>query len=167
MSRTGPSGLRCFVIRRSHSGLSLAEFAVGLLVLIPLVLCFIDLSAIVLAVQLNDQVCREAARIASLGDPAQALVRANAVINKASGQAGGMVSNLHLIDLENSVTQFDLDKLKPLGGPVEGTVKVRTEVDVRPMAVHYLIGAKSPLIFSSKQSFPFTYIVPGTLDAKP
>jgi hypothetical protein len=51
-------------------------------------------------------------------------------------------------------------QLAQFGGPIQGSVTVQTQVDIRPFVVQFAYSGKSPLVFRSKQSFPFTYIVP-------
>jgi len=132
----------------------------GLIVLIPLILVLFDLSVIVLGVQLNDATCREAARVAALGDPTSCTTRAQAVINRSNNQGSSMLSNFQLITCSSTVSAADIAAMQPYGGPVSGTVSVTTKVDIRPFVVHLVYTGSSPLHFQSVQTYPFTYTVP-------
>ena len=133
--------------------------------LIPIVLVIFDLAVIVIGVQVNDSTCREAARVAASGDPNDAQARAAAVVARANQRASGMLSNFVLVNVNNTVTAQQMLALQPYGGPVQGTVTVQTEVDIRPFVVQYAYAGKSPLTFRSQQSFPFTYVVPNKAQA--
>jgi len=150
---------------RRRKGQSIVELAVGLMALIPIVLVIFDLAVIVIGVQVNDSTCREAARVAASGDPNDAQARAAAVVARANQRASGMLSNFVLVNVNNTVTAQQMLALQPYGGPVQGTVTVQTEVDIRPFVVQYAYAGKSPLTFRSQQSFPFTYVVPNKAQA--
>ncbi|CAN5609149.1 hypothetical protein BH11CYA1_BH11CYA1_40000 [soil metagenome] len=149
--------------RKSHAQ-SIIELCCGIMVLVPIVLVLFDLTVIVLAVQLNDSTCREAARVGSLGSPDATACqnRVLAVINRANKSGSSMLSNFKLVSCANSVTAADLAKLSTYGGPVNGTVSVITEVDVRPFVVHLIYAGGPALKFKSAQSYPFTFVVPNT-----
>jgi len=143
-------------------GQSLVELCCGVMVLVPIVLVLFDLTVIVLGVQLNDSTCREAARVASLGDPTTCSIRAQAVINRANTSGSSMLSNFVLVQCASTVTAADITAMQPYGGPISGTVSVITEVDIRPFVVHIVYQGTSPLKFRSAQTYPFTYVVPNT-----
>ncbi|MBU6453024.1 MAG: hypothetical protein KGS72_14665 [Cyanobacteria bacterium REEB67] len=147
---------------RRVNGQSAAELCAGLMLLVPIILVLFDLSVIVLGVQLNDATCREAARVAALGDPTNCSTRAQAVINRANKQGSSMLSNFQLITCTSSVTAADIAAMQPFGGPVSGTVSVTTRVDIRPFVVHLVYTGSSPLHFQSVQTYPFTYTVPNS-----
>lgn len=136
--------------------------------LIPIILVVFDLAVIVIGVQVNDSTCREAARVAAAGDPAESDARASAVVARANQRTGGMLSNFQLIKpVQSTVTTAQMTALKQYGGPVQGTVTVQTEVDVRPFIVQFAYNGQSPLRFRSQQSFPYTYVVPNNTTAVP
>ena len=143
-------------------GQSLMELAVGLCVLIPVMLVVFDLAMIVLAVQQNDALCREAARAAASGDPNTIKQRATAVVAQANKKAAGMMANYQLVSLTSTASATYLASLGQYGGPVNATVTAQTQVDVKPFVVQYAYNGKSPLQFKSQQTFPFTYVVPNT-----
>lgn len=149
---------------RRLSGQSLVELGAGLLVIVPMILVILDLAMLVIAVQTNDNACREAARIAASGDPASAQLRAQSVIARQNRTSGGMVSNFRIVAVDlvpPDVTQ-QVAALTPYGGTITGTVTVSTDVDIRPFVVQWVYSGGAPLTFRSRQSFPFTYVVPNT-----
>jgi Flp pilus assembly protein TadG len=145
-------------------GQSLVELGAGLLVIIPMILVILDMAVLVIAVQTNDNACREAARIAASGDPSSATIRAESVVARANTTAHGIVSNFRLVkvDLAPPGVVGQVAALQPYGGTITGTVTVSTEVDVRPFVVQWVYSGGAPLTFLSRQSFPFTYVVPNT-----
>ncbi len=151
-------------MKRLRSGQSMVELVCGLFILIPLVLVLFDLAVIVIAVQVNDQTCRQAARAAASGDPASAMQRAQAVVARANQQGSSMMSNYTLAALNFNPTTLpgDAAALVPFGGTVTGTVSVDTTVDVKPFIVPYVYSGGAPLTFRSSQTYPFSYVVPNT-----
>ena len=131
------------------------------MVLIPIVLVLFDLCVIVMAVQVNDATCREAARVAASGSPSDMQLRAQAVVNRANGSAVGMLSNFALASITSTISAADFAKISKYGGTVNGTVSVETNVEVRPFLVKYAWTGGKPLQFHSQQSFPFTCVMPG------
>jgi hypothetical protein len=134
------------------------------MVIVPIVLVLFDLTVIVLAVQLNDSTCREAARVGAIGDPDATACknRVLAVINRANKGGSSMLSNFSLVSCTNTVTSGDIAALKPYGGPVNGTVTVVTQVDVKPFVVHLIYAGGPAIVFRSSQAYPFTFVVPNT-----
>jgi hypothetical protein len=119
-----------------------------------------DLAVLVIAVQQNDALCREAARAAAAGDPTDMQNRAAAIVAKANLNAKGLVSNYQLISVTNTADPTYLASISKFGGPVNGNVTVLTQVDVRPFIVQWAYAGKTPLQFRSKQTFTFTYQMP-------
>ncbi len=152
---------------RKMKGQSAVELCAGLIVIVPIILVLFDLSVIVLGVQLNDSTCREAARVAALGDPTTCSTRAQAVINRANNQRSSMLSNFQLLNCNSSVSAAQIAAMQPYGGPVSGTVSVTTEVDIRPCLVYIVYTGSTPLHFQSVQSYPFTYTVPNSANLAP
>lgn len=157
-------------------GQSIVELCVGLTVLVPIVLLVFDLAVIVMAVQVNDSTCREAARVAAsgnLGDLATNSLmgsdiykRADAVVKRANTQSAGILSNFRLQSVTTNPPEASIKNtitaLGKTGGPVTGTVTVVTTVEVRPFLVKYAYSGGAPLVFQSGQSFPFTFVVPNS-----
>lgn len=146
----------------------------GLMVLVPIVLLVFDLAVIVMAVQINDSTCREAARVAASGDLGSLKTnslaasdmhkRADAVVKRANTQSAGLLSNFVLFNVSTNPDEASIrntiTSLGNTGGPVTGTISVTTTVEVRPFLVKYAYNGGAPLVFQSRQSFPFTYVVP-------
>lgn len=170
---------KCFVGRNSSrsggqsliagGGQSLIEVTVGIIVLVPVVICLIDLAVILLGVQTNDANCRNAARAAASGDPSEATFRAQTVMARSSMQANPpLISGSKLsttVDVKvisQPITEPDIATGKQIspGGPITGTATVTSEVQIRPFVVHMVYGGKLPLTFTSKQSFPISYVAP-------
>lgn len=161
--------------KKHKRGQSIIELVIGLMVLVPIVLLIFDLAVLVLGVQQNDSICREAARVAAAGDPTKAndlQDRANAVVTRANNNTKGMLSNFKLISVNTNPSQAAINtqiaqwQVPPpgsgnTGGPITGTVTVDTEVDIKPFLVKYAYNGQT-LTFRSRQSFPFTYVVPNT-----
>jgi hypothetical protein len=149
---------------RRASGVSTIELVIGLIIAVPVILLLVDLALVVFAVQVNDSTAREAARVAASGDPQFAQQRASMIIDKANAGSSGIISNFKLVSVTFSPTDLLADeaRLVPLGGTINGTVSIKTQVDVKPFAVEFAYSAKSPLQFVSQQTFPFTYNVPNT-----
>jgi hypothetical protein len=137
------------------------------MVLVPIILVLFDLSVIVLGVQLNDATCREAARVAALGDPSTCSTRAQAVINRANNQGSSMLSNFQMLSCNSTITAAQIASMQPFGGPLSGQVSVTTEVDIKPFVVHLVYTGSSPLHFQSVQIYPYTYTVPNSAPILP
>ena len=85
--------------RRARAGASIVEVMVGLFVIIPLFLCLIDLSAIVLGQITNDALAKRAARAAAHEKtPALASGAAQQIVN--SFNVTGIVSEPELISID-------------------------------------------------------------------
>lgn len=145
---------------RKKQAQSFVELVVGMVVLIPIVLVLFDLTVIVIAVQVNDSTCRDAARLAASGDPTQAQIRAGAAVARANSNTGGMLSKFRLVSVVSTVTAAQIQALQPYGGSLKGTIRVVTEATVTPFIVQWAYSGGAPLKFRSQQTFPFTYVVP-------
>jgi hypothetical protein len=118
-------------------GQSLVELVVGIAVLIPIMLVIFDLAVIVIAVQMNDSTCREAARVAASGSPSDVQQRANAIVARANARASSMMSNFTLVSYSNTAPTNYMSTIGQFGGPINGTVTIKTQVDVRPFIVQW------------------------------
>jgi hypothetical protein len=158
---------------RRRNGQSLLELSVGLMVAVPIMLLLIDCAMIALGASTNDAVCRDAARAAASGPPGQLLASTNRTVPSVeppNQRAVAVVkrvyqSNLPL-KLRETVNVVETVNgpvpAAPLGGPVSGKVAVQTTVDVYPP---FLVGAfvgSGGLVFQSRHSYPYTYVVPNT-----
>jgi Flp pilus assembly protein TadG len=149
-----------FNLRRQ--GQSLVEMGAGLLVLIPVVLVCIDLATIYMGVNLNDNVCRDAARAASVGPPdgipgiadGESLRRAQGVVSRANATTGAV----RLLPASVKVTEnVVLLPSAPYGGPVNGTVTVSTAVMVYPPFLLSLMNKGEGQKFTTAKTFAYTW----------
>jgi len=149
---------------RRAKGQSIIEFAIATTVLIPVGFLFIDAIMIACAVQVNDRTCSEAARLASAGDPALTFARAQQIVAQTVIEKHSPYA-LRLIAAETTVKDSQLAALSPYGGQVSGTVKVTTEIAIKPLVLSWLTGSRlDQLRFQTNQSFPCTYMVPNVLE---
>ncbi len=151
----------------SSSGQSLVELAVGLIVLLPILLVIFDLVILVVAVMLNDNACRDAARAAAAGRPiaynafpADSYTRAAAVVSRVY-QSGGYITGPTLVpaageDGTNTGPSANVKAPDPtFGGGYIGTYRVTTQVVVKlPASIPGLTPDTIPL--QSRQEFPLT-----------
>jgi hypothetical protein len=156
--------------RHHRRGQSLVEVTAGIAILLPVLLVLFDLSMIFLAVQANESICRNAARAAAGGDPSDASVRAQAIVDGANSRSRGpLIEHFRLIlPIAVEVTDRPVSQEDPLtgnaanpGGPISGKTAVTTEVDVRPFVVYRLWGGKLPMKFRASHVFPISYTEPG------
>jgi len=93
--------------RRSRKGQGILEVMVGLLVLVPLALAMLDLAAIVLANQANDEIAKRAARAAASQSTRSSASTAVSQL-KDSIKPTGMIKSvdeLAVVDFATSGTQ--------------------------------------------------------------
>jgi hypothetical protein len=149
---------------RDSSAQALAEFLTGLAFLIPVVLGVVDLSILFESVACNSNVCWEVAKAISSGPPRvlakdiQNRVIENTIRN-AKHSAFFQVRPLAI------VSEKLHHPLSTSGGPVDGEVTVETTVDVHPPFVIGRFVGIDGISFKSKQSLPYTYVVPARPDA--
>jgi hypothetical protein len=146
------------------------EMAAGLIVVIPVVLLIIDCATLYLGASMNDTICRDAARAASLGppdsiSPGEPKRRAEGVVRKANKTAGA-------IRLDPDVTVTEDIKQVPdaqYGGPVKGTVTVDTTVHVFPpfLLLAFLNATDKGIDFTTNQTYAYTWNRPSTATADP
>lgn len=135
------------------SGQSTVELIAGVIVIIPIILCLVDLSIIAQSSFKNDSICREACRAAAAGDPKDCQKNAEQEISKYN-TAGGFTR----FSLAGSPTTQNLELPASGHGLVRGTVSVKTSASVH---APFIIGFFSPnFTLQTEQSFPFTYTMP-------
>ncbi len=149
------------ISKRQLNGSSLIELVCGLLLAIPVFILLFDSSMLVIGVQINEKVCREAARMAASGEPDSAEARASFVISQAAKESPSMIADLHLVCIENTAAPGDIKYAQLNGGSISGTVAVTTVVVVKSLVVHWFFPGQHYLNFSAKQGFPYTYVFPG------
>lgn len=158
--------------RRAHllgSGQSLLEATFGIVLIAIVVIALVDITVVLYGASLNDTACRNAARAAAAGDPAQARDRAQLTIDQLpQNTSASMISQpklvlpVEVVLTAQPIPRYDPEtgKLFNPGGMVTGNVTVKTQVDVSPFAMDLILRRKEPLTFCSKQSFPVHYVAP-------
>jgi hypothetical protein len=149
-------------------GASLVEAACGLIVIYIVAVALMDLGVGLYAISLNESTCRNAASFAASGSPKEAERRVHMVITQSGDGLGKLVSAPKLIlpidiNIENQPPDRrdpDTDKLINPGGIVTGSIRVRTQIEVRPFAVDLVLPQYKVLTFQSSQSFPIHYVMP-------
>jgi hypothetical protein len=152
-----------------QSGHSLVEATFGLIFIVATVISLIDLSIVIYGVSLNETTCRNAASAGAAGDAREAESRVRVAIEQSSAIGfGTIISRPQLIlPVEVNLTSAPMPRRNPEtdrmynpGGLVIGTITVRTQVEIRPLAIDYILKRREPLVFRSSQSFPMHYNVP-------
>jgi Flp pilus assembly protein TadG len=153
-------------IGRIRRGSSLAELSGALLIMALILTVVFDCSKLVMGAQINDNACREAARIAATGDPGSAKQRAESIIYRARQESSGMLSNLRLVSVVSQINgSSDPTTIQLSGSNVTGLVVVTTAADVQPFFTNWLSASQRVLTLKSQQSFPYTYIAPISVPA--
>ena len=121
--------------KASQKGQSFVELCAGVLALIPITLLCFDLSTLCLGANLNDTVCRDAARCASVGPPdaitsGEPLRRAKDVATRTNRLSGAVRLDLNSIAVSEVITNMPS---AAFGGAVDGQVTVTTSVHVYPL----------------------------------
>jgi hypothetical protein len=129
-------------------------------VIIPVVLLLIDLAALVLGTTSLDNITREAARAASAGDPAQAMQRAQQVVNQANATKSGIIARY---TLDSAVPNNVQRPSATTGGVVQGTIDVNASVIVAPPFLLKALSGADNFKFSAHQSFPITFLIKQTV----
>lgn len=159
-------------IQKNNRAQSLAEFMAGICVLCPVFLVLLDLGLFLAASHSNAGICQEAVRAAASGAPELATKRAEAVVNASPSLLPGTSLKIVLPVTTNisrrPVAQFDesSEEMVNPGGPIEGNTTVTTEIQVKPIVLHYFYGGRSPVCFRAQQCCPIKYVQPaarGTL----
>jgi hypothetical protein len=154
-------------MKRKKSAVTVLEMVMGLIVVIPVILLLVDLTLITLAVQINDSAAHEAGRMAASGDPFQAQLRAQRVIDRMNKSSAGYISNITLVSLAFNPSSLlaSVGTMVPYGGIVEGSVTVKTQATVTPMLISFVYAG--PINFQSAQTCPITFNVPNTAGGQP
>lgn len=143
------------------AGQSFVELCVGLICLIPIILVLIDLAIIVIAQQLNDTLCRDAARIAAGGAPELIATRAQRVLDEGFKGGEGYITSITLVSAAANIPAGGDPGITSIyGGPIQGTVSVETDMLVKiPASVPPL---PQTVNLHSKNVFPITFNRPNT-----
>jgi hypothetical protein len=144
---------------RGACGQSLIELAAGLIIFVAIFTFLVDAACLAIGACYGQNVCMEAARAASIGDPGQdgqtAKSKARRIIEEADKNKGGIIGGYTLDQVQT------LNIVRPpsrTGGIGEGTVVVDSSVTVAPPFLLRALGG--PVFqFHSQQSFPFSFAV--------
>lgn len=153
------------------SAQSLIEVVVGIVALIPVVLVLMDMGIILLGVQENEWLCRNAARAAACGPPCEATSRAQTIVNESNARPNSLAASNFLLDTPIALqitscpkAQFDQKTGigKTSGGPILGTTVVTTAVQIKPFVVHHIFGHGRPFIFKAQSACPISFVLPAS-----
>ncbi len=154
------------MLQRRSVGSSLTELSVALIAMSLILILVLDCTKLVIGSQINDNTCRKAARVAAAGDPVTAKSRAESIVYKARNESSGLLSNLRLVSVVNTINgSSDSTTIQLNGGNITGTVIVTTAADVAPFYRNFLPPSQRLLTVTSQQSFPYTYIPPVAVPA--
>jgi hypothetical protein len=152
---------------RSTDATSMIELMCGLIMVVPFILLFVDLTFVYEGVSQNIAVCREAARAAASGppnalSPGAPKARVETILKPYCLQAGPLRFNP-----ECSVTETISQSLPqpPLGGPVEGTVTVRTTVEIFMPFILKIFYSPGGMKFTATETLPYSYAMPASQPA--
>lgn len=151
---------------RKKSGMHAVELAIGSLVLIPLVLYGIDASVLYFAQSMNQTTCTNACRAAAAAppsafcsrgnrDPYRPRKRAEAVLKKAAKE-GEIIQIKPTCMITEKVE--NPKPIAPWGGPVRGTIRLATTVQVNPPFLLPLMPKQVKL--QTEQTLPITWVMP-------
>ncbi len=140
------------------------ELVLAIATVMPIILLSIDSFLIVYAMQVNNGICKEAARLAASGDPRWALARAQQIVDGAMTDSHTQFS-LRLLAAGTTVKQGQLEALAPYGGHVPGLINVTTEVEVRPLTLRWFLGGQTGLRFQATSEVPSTYVFPSVWES--
>lgn len=155
--------------RHRAKGVSSVELIAGCLVLTPLVLLSIDVASIFSGVSIASQACRDAARCAASGMPADISgPHSNAIVGQQAPpyqRAQAALSNYHTnnkVVYQPAISQMreTIDNpvpTQPVFGPVIGQVTVSINEVVAPPFT--LAMFPETVTLTSTQTFPYTYVI--------
>lgn len=147
--------------RNNEKAQSAIELVAGAMVIIPLVLFGIDCSVMYMGQSMNASICRDAARAAASGPPTvlsptlTPRARAEAVVRRSQKTEGAIRLDPNPIVTETVVRT----PTQPFGGMVEGTVTVRSSVDVYPPFIIRHCVNRGAVRVTAEQTFPFTWVM--------
>ncbi len=162
---------------KNNSGSGLIEVAVGFMFFMVIVLTFLDLQLVLHGATLNDAIARDAARAASAGPPGKLIEskdrvlanndapfkRASSVVNSRRTTLSSPFEIADSIDVTETVEPPIPSEL--FGGPVMGTVTVRTTILIHPRFILGFLKIKTIPLTASK-SFPYSWVIKSDMDGK-
>jgi hypothetical protein len=146
-----------------QNGQSFVELCAGLALSIPIFLAIINVISIGIGLECNGKTCREAARFAASGDPANAELRARSVIAKANQEKGWMIADLSLVSIKNVANPMLVQQANDKSA--FSAVEVTSSVCVHPICLGDALYKKRFFTFITSQRFPYTYTAPANAAA--
>jgi hypothetical protein len=152
-------------------GSSVIELCLALFIIVPLVLLSVDAGFLFFGCAFGSTACREAARWASNGAPADVTSAHSGVVGSGTGPylravnalstfRGSRVAGFDSASLQVSETITDPVPAAPFGGMANGNVTVSMQVTVAPPIP--LPFMPSYVQFPVQESFPYTWVMPAT-----
>jgi hypothetical protein len=157
------TSIRCLADVRMNSGVQSIELVVGIAILVPILLYSIDFATIFVAGIINDNSCNAAVRAAAAGPPSNYSGKLDTPKARASAMLATMAQRAKTIIRVSEFVRAREIELPPypdsqLGGPVRGTVTIKTRCDVYPPFLLPLV--TSHVVLYSTQTFPWTWMEP-------
>ncbi len=147
------------ILSLNDNGQSTVELVAGLIVLVPIVLGLFDMAVVIIANQVNDSACRDAARVAASGRPTadETTARATQVLKQVY-HTGGYLEGPALV----AATPLGIKAPDPVfGGPYSGSVRVETKITVHlPAPLPGVLPATQE--FHAREEYPVTFVEPNT-----
>lgn len=149
---------------RTQVGVHSFELIAGLIFLVPVVLYGIDYATVLYAGAMNDNMCTNAARAAASGPPTNFTTSGDTPAARAAGVIAPLVRQGSIITMQSTVRIREIFNQPipsaPFGGPMLGTVTVKTRCDVYPPFNLPLVPQDVQLYTS--QTFPWTWTMAST-----
>jgi hypothetical protein len=149
----------------SAKGQSCVELAAALMVIVPMLLVVIDAGIVAIGAQINEVVCRDAARAAASAEPSQLSRGTNRTLTtgRSYERAVTVIKRVYYSSLPMKVR----DKVKitetvrdvpsaSMGGGVDGEIKVGTVIDIYPP---FTLGVASRVTLEANHVVPITYVL--------
>jgi hypothetical protein len=159
MAKSNKQSAKRFTIRSSKG--YMIEIVAILILLIPIMLCLVDIAVMVVTAMINDTTCTNIARIASSGEPSEVQERVQAALERSKVD-NALISNLRLADGYPKNDDSVSTEPSEVTGPVNGKVTVRIAVDVHPPFLIKHVMQNQSCTMHAEQTFPYTYIRKGT-----
>jgi hypothetical protein len=150
---------------RSQAGVHSLELVAGLTFLVPMVLYAMDYACVLYGGMMNDNLCAAAARAAAAGPPTR-LTGLGTGISTPKARAAAVIANARrpgsVVLVKQTVrireTFIGTLPVAPFGGPVLGTITVKTRCDIYPP--FSLPCVVNDVVCYTSQTCPWTWIMP-------
>ena len=155
-----------FVNSKLINGQSITELVVSIIIIIPVVLFLFDLAIMIIAVQTNDHIAKNAARVASQSDPLSAKLKAQTLISQARHNIQPFIKSLTMTNYSTNLTSQDILNWQNNGGlvlhvsttnTVPGIVSITTQIKVQGFIIPWFIASGQNMSFNSTHQYPFSF----------